>query len=208
MSNEIILSISQHGYLAILLLVFLQEVGFPNPIPNELVMIASGYLAYIGLLNFPLIVLSVFVGDLAGSGILYTAFYFFGQIILRRKPKWLKISDTKMNNIKHRIETSGQSGIFVGRLTPFIRGYVSVLCGLLQVPIKKYSLILISTATIWSFSYISIGYLIGPYWNLITNSNADMHQYLGIFSITMLVIVILFFSVKRLTSRKVPLKSP
>jgi membrane protein DedA with SNARE-associated domain len=201
MSNEIILSISQHGYLAILLLVFLQEVGFPNPIPNELVMIASGYLAYIGVLNFPLIVLTVFAGDVVGSGILYTSFYFFGQIIMRRKPKWIKISDIKMNSIVHKIETSGQSGIFVGRLTPFIRGYVSVLCGLLQIPAKKYSVILISSAVVWSLSYISVGYLIGPYWNLITKSNTDVHLYLGIFSIIMLVAAIVFFIVKRLMVR-------
>ncbi|MEI8087141.1 MAG: DedA family protein [Paludibacter sp.] len=201
MSNEIILSISQHGYLAILLLVFLQEVGFPNPIPNEFVMIAAGYLAYLGVLNFPLIVISALVGDLAGSGLLYAAFYFFGQIILRRKPSWIKLPEKKINNIKMKIETSGQSGIFVGRLTPFIRGYVSVLCGLLQIPPKKYSLILIGTASIWSFFYVSIGYLIGPYWNLVTEGNSNLHLYLGLTTLAMLVVAILFFVVKRMIVR-------
>lgn len=201
MSNEIILGISQHGYLAILLLVFLQEVGFPNPIPNELIIIASGYLAYIGVLNFPLLALTVIVGDLAASALVYTTFYFFGQIILRRKPKWIKIPHTKINNIKQKIEKSGQSGIFVGRLTPFIRGYVSVLCGLLQIPVKDYSIILASTAAIWSFFYISIGYLIGPYWNLITESNDKLQLYLGLTSLATIVIAIAFFGVKRLIGR-------
>src|SRR5665647_1793734 len=205
MSNEIILSISHHGYLAILLLVFLQEVGFPNPIPNEFVMNASGYLAYLGVLNFPLIVLSALVGDLIGSGILYAAFYFFGQIILRRKPKWIKIPEKKINRITQKIETSGQSGIFVGRLTPFIRGYVSVLCGLLQIPPKKYSLILIGTASIWSFFYVGIGYLIGPYWNLVTAGSSNFHLYLGLTTLAMLVVAIVFFVVKRLIVNKEPL---
>jgi len=199
MSNEIILGISQHGYLAIFLLVFLQEIGFPNPIPNELVMIASGYLAYIGVLYYPLIILTAFVADLAASALVYTTFYFFGQIILRRIPKWIKIPHSKINGIKLKIEKSGQSGIFVGRLTPFVRGYVSVLCGLLQIPARKYSVILILTAALWSFLYISIGYLIGPYWNIITNSNADIHQYIGVFSIAILVVGIVVFIVRERT---------
>ena len=205
MSNEIILSISQHGYLAILLLVLLQEVGFPNPIPNEFVMIAAGYLAYLGVLNFPLIVLSALVGDLVGSGILYAAFYFFGQVILRRKPRWIKFPQKKIETIKTKIETSGQSGIYVARLTPFIRGYVTVMCGLLQIPPKKYSLILIGTASIWSFFYVSIGYLIGPYWNLVTGGNSNFHLYIGLTTLAMLIVAILIFVVKRMTVNKEPL---
>jgi len=201
MSNEIILGISQHGYLAIFLLVFLQEIGFPNPIPNELVMIASGYLAYIGVLYYPLIILTAFVADLAASALVYTTFYFFGQIIMTRKPRWIKFPDAQMNRIKLRVESSGLSGIFVGRLTPFIRGYVSVLCGLILLPAKKYSLILVSTALLWAFSYISIGYLIGPYWNLITNNNNNIQQYIGFFSISMIVVGVLFFVAKRFLAR-------
>ncbi len=201
MSNELILSISQHGYLAILLLVFLQEVGFPNPIPNELVMIASGYLAYLGVLNFPLIVISAFVGDLVGSVLLYSAFYFFGQIIMRRKPSWIKLPEKKINSIKLKIETSGQTGIFMARLTPFIRGYVSVLCGLLQIPPRKYIVLLIGTASIWSFFYVGIGFIIGPYWNLVTESSADLQFYLGFTTLAMLVVVVVFFIVKRLIQR-------
>jgi len=201
MSNEIILTISQHGYLAVFLLVFLQDVGVPNPIPNELLMIASGYLAYTAVFSFPLIVLSVFVADLAASAIVYAAFYFFGQIIMTRKPRWIKFPDAQMNRIKLRVESSGLSGIFVGRLTPFIRGYVSVLCGLILLPAKKYSLILVSTALLWAFSYISIGYLIGPYWNLITNNNNDIQQYIGFFSISMIVVGVLFFVAKRFLAR-------
>jgi membrane protein DedA with SNARE-associated domain len=196
---ELVSSISQHGYLAIFVLVFLQEVGFPSPIPNEFVLICSGYLAYLGVLNFPLIILSVFLGDILSSSILYIVFYFFGKIILQRKPKWIPISQKKMDSIALKINQKGSSGVFIGRLTPFIRGYVSVLCGLLQFSPKKFSFIIIGTGAIWSFTYVTIGVLIGPYWNYLTNSN--QHIYLSIIMVTIFIIVIIFFVVKRLLVR-------
>ena len=201
MPIELISSISQYGYLAILVLVFLQEVGFPNPIPNELVLLFSGYLAFMGVLSFPLIILSAVIGDLLGSFILYTVFYFFGQIILQRKPKWIPISEKKINSIRLKIEKSGQSGIYIGRLSPFIRGYVSVLSGLLQISPKKYSLILISTSVIWAFSYVTVGFFIGPYWNMITKSDSHLDIYLGLISLAMIILIVMFFLVKRLFVR-------
>ena len=49
MPDEVMQYIVKYGYLAIFVLVFLQEVGAPNPIPNELVLVLSGYLTFMGL---------------------------------------------------------------------------------------------------------------------------------------------------------------
>ncbi len=76
-----------YGYLAIFLLVFLQEIGIPNPVSNELVLIFSGSLAYSHTLSLPLILLSAISADIIGTTVLYTVFYFFGNWILSRK--WL-----------------------------------------------------------------------------------------------------------------------
>ena len=198
MPIELVSSISQYGYLAILVLIFLQEVGFPSPIPNEFVLLCSGYLAYIGVLSFPLIILSAFAGDVLSSTILYSVFYFFGKIILQRKPKWIPISHKKLDSIAFKINKQGTTGVFIGRLTPLVRGYVSVLCGLLQFSSKKFSFIIIGTAAIWSISYVTIGFLLAPYWNLVTTLNSNQPVYLSIFSVTIIIIVIVFFLVKRL----------
>ncbi len=201
MPIELVSSISQYGYFGILVLIFLQEVGFPNPIPNELVLLFSGYLAFMGVLNLPLIIFSAVFGDLLGSCIIYIVFYFFGQIILQRKPKWLPISEMKINTIRLNFEKSGLSRIYIGRLSPFVRGYISVLSGLLQISPKKYSLILLSTSAIWVSSYVTVGFIIGPYWNMITNADSHLHLYLGLVSLAMIILIIMFFLIKRLFVR-------
>ncbi|MCX6740828.1 MAG: hypothetical protein NTY61_00295 [Candidatus Parcubacteria bacterium] len=47
MPHSLAVFITHYGYLAIFFLVFLQEIGVPNPVPNELVLLFSGYLAFL-----------------------------------------------------------------------------------------------------------------------------------------------------------------
>ena len=51
MSSEVALYITRYGYLAIFCLVLLQELGVPNPVTNEFVLLFSGYLAFSGVLS-------------------------------------------------------------------------------------------------------------------------------------------------------------
>lgn len=163
MTEQILPYIVQYGYLAILALVFMQEVGIPSPIPNEFVLLFGGYLSYTGVLKASLVILSAVVGDLLASIILFELFFFFGKSVMNRKPKWLPISEVKLEKLRLKIELRGQVGTYIGRVTPFIKGYVSVLCGLLRFPQKKYGLILIVTSVAWSLVYVVGGYLAGPY---------------------------------------------
>ena len=200
MVEQLTLDISQYGYLSIFLLVFLQEVGVPNPIPNELVLLFSGYLSLTGVLNLPLVILSAIVGDLLGGGILFIAFYFFGNRIIKRMPKWIPLSKTKLERISERIRVSGHYGIFIGRLTPFIKGYVSVLCGVMRVVPSKFGIILLSTSIIWSSAYVICGYFAGPYWELIMRNSSTIQYQVLLIAVSVIVIVILLQVLKRLLS--------
>ncbi len=170
--TELLLSyLDRYGCLAIFIFIFLQEVGLPNPIPNEFVLIFSGFLAYKGLLNLPLLLLAAFLGDLVASLTLFSIFFFFGKIIMNRKPKWIPLPHEKLNIILNKINKQGTAGVFLGRLTPFIKGYVSVLSGLIHFNPRKYIGILISTSIIWVFVYIMIGYFTAPYCDFASQSN-------------------------------------
>lgn len=74
MPEEVVNFIIGYGYLAIFILVFLQEIGMPNPVPNELLLIFSGYLSFKGFLFFPVTLLTVITADFIGTNILYFLF--------------------------------------------------------------------------------------------------------------------------------------
>ena len=156
--------ISNYGYLAIFLMVFLQELGVPNPITNEFVLLFSGYLTSIDKLNFFLVFLSAVSADFIGTSILFFIFYFFGKRVLGNKPKWLPIKQESIEKLSNSISNHGWWGIYVGRLIPYVRGYVSVASGLLQIKPKTFILTVILSAITWTGGYVTIGHFLGEYW--------------------------------------------
>lgn len=164
MPAALALYITKYGYIAIFLLVFLQELGLPNPVPTELIILFGGYLSFAGVLSFPLVFLSAVAGDFIGTTILYLVFYLFGEYILSHKPKWLPISREKINKLGERISKKGRWGIYVGRLIPYLRGYASVAAGLLEIKPKVFIPAVIVPAVIWSGGYSILGRLLGRYW--------------------------------------------
>lgn len=160
MQHELSVLIFHYRYMTIFLLVLAQEIGIPTPIPNELVLAISGYLTLKGVLSLPLVLLIVASADFIGTNLLYFTFYLFGTYIIKHIP-WFPISKKKITNITQRISKGGIWIIFLCRLTPFIRGYSSIIMGLLQIKPGTFLPIAIITAALWSAEYIIAGRILG-----------------------------------------------
>jgi len=164
MSSELALYITKYGYMAIFMLVFLQEIGVPNPVTNEFVLLLSGYLAFSGVLNLWLVVLTAVSADCIGTTLLYAVFYLFRGYIQGRQPRWFPLSSSHIDRIAHTISERQQWGIYVGRLIPFLRGYASVAAGILSIRPGIFIPAVIVSAITWSGGYVIAGRLLGPYW--------------------------------------------
>jgi membrane protein DedA with SNARE-associated domain len=203
MPAELIYYISIYGYFAIFALVFLQEIGAPNPIPNELVLIFSGYLTFTGVLNLPLVILAALSADLIGTSLLHTVFYFFGAYILQHKPRWLPLPIKAIDRLTQRLSKKGLGSIYLCRLTPFIRGYTSVISGLLQIKHKVFLPLALITAIIWSCAYVITGRLLGPFWGyFISNIGSFKYIMLLVFSITICILILRSFLNRRTSNAK------
>ncbi len=197
MPHELINYINQYGYLAIFALVLIQEIGIPTPIPNEILMLFSGYLAYTHALNLYLVLLTIITADFIGANILYSTFYFFGPAIIRNKPKWFPLSTEKINSISARIAERGLWSVFLGRITPFIRGYISVIVGLLHIKPKSFVPIAFITACLVTCVYVTIGRLLGPYWELVAAKLTTIK-----YSVLLIMALIVCFLIIRYYRRK------
>src|SRR5581483_567579 len=119
---EMVHFVGQYGYLAVFILVFLQEIGIPNPVSNELVLMYAGYSAYAGVLSLPKIIVISVMADFTGTTLLYILFYAFGSYLENNRPKWFPISLERMEGLKQCTLKGGLKTIYIGRLMPFIRG--------------------------------------------------------------------------------------
>jgi membrane protein DedA with SNARE-associated domain len=188
MPEEVVYYVTQYGYMAIFILVFIQEIGMPNPFPNELLLIFSGYLSFRGLLFLPYVILTAISADFIGTSILYFLFLNTGSYILQKKPKWLPLSDRLIERLSEKISKGGQLSIYIFRLTPFTRGYTSVITGLMQIKPKVFLPLAIFSAFTWAAAYVVFGYYIGPYWDLFISRIQN-------FKYVMLVVLVLVLSI-------------
>jgi membrane protein DedA with SNARE-associated domain len=202
MPEEVIYYVTQYGYLAIFILIFLQETGMPNPFPNELLLIFSGYLSFKGLFFLPYVILTAVSADFIGTILLYYLFYNAGAFIMRKKPRWVPLSDSLVNRLSDKISKGGQWSIYIFRLTPFTRGYTSVITGLLQIKPEVFLPLAFISGLSWAAIYVVIGYYIGPSWNLFTAS-IDNFKYimLGVLVLILSVTILIYFGRKRKRSK-------
>lgn len=193
--------IIKYGYFAVFSLIFVQELGVPNPVPNEVILLFAGYLASIKVLSFPLIFLAGVSADFIGTSVLYTVFYFFGEAILRRAPWWLPRS--KIEAFEQRVARRGGWGVFLGRLLPYLRGYASVAAGLLKIPPRKFLFSVLMSAIIWSGGYVLAGRLLGKQWDKVV-AKFSFWQVLVIIAVFIsLVFFIIPAVARRLKRRKI-----
>jgi len=178
MPEEVVYYVTKYGYTAVFILVFLQEIGMPNPLPNELLLMFSGYLSFKGILYLPGVLVTVISADFIGTNILYFIFYSTGTFILLKKPKWFPLSQKTLDKLTTKINHGGYKSIFLFRLTPFTRGYTSVICGLLQIKPKVFLPIALFSAITWATIYVVAGRLIGPSWNLFIQNTGHFKYFM------------------------------
>ena len=54
--------------------------------------------------------------------------------------------------------------VFLGRLTPVVRSFVSVPAGVLEARFVRYTLLTLAGSAIWCFAFAGAGYVAGDNW--------------------------------------------
>jgi membrane protein DedA with SNARE-associated domain len=190
MSQSLIHFITYYGYSAIFLLVFLQELGVPNPVANEFVLLFAGSLTFTGVLSFPLVFLAAISGDIIGTSILYGVFYYFGNSIFEKKPKWIPLSRATIERLGERVRKNGGWGVFVGRLLPFVRGYASVAAGLFVIKPREFFTAVLASALLWTGGYVTLGRIFGKNFSSVASTSGGIEKLLlGAVILTIIIMV-------------------
>src|SRR5215813_13197965 len=184
--------ILKYGYIAIFSLVFLQEIGLPNPLPNEVVLLFSGYLSSIGQLDFITVLITVIAADALGSSLLYMTFYYCGQRVLQKWPHVIPTS--KLAYLTARVSHKDRWSIYVGRHIPFLRGYTAVAAGLLKIPPRIFLPAVLLSALTWSGGYVIAGKLLGHEYVHVVSKLAVGK----IFSVLLILMTIIIFLCTRM----------
>jgi membrane protein DedA with SNARE-associated domain len=166
MAEEVLYYLTNYGYLAIFFLIFLQEIGMPNIFPNEILLIFSGFLSIKGILSLPLVIITAITADFFGTNLLFFLFYYSGPTITLKLGKWIPSTLKRIESFGNKVKNGGVISIYLFRITPFTRGYTSVITGLFRMNPSLYVPIVLISSVLWSSFYIMLGWILGPSWDL------------------------------------------
>lgn len=162
LSDFVIAVIEQLGYAGVFVGMTLESVGLP--IPSEVIMPFAGYVVWEGGLTLIGITLAGTLGCLAGSLIAYYIGLWGGRPLLEHYGKYVLIRKRELDLADKWFGKYGDKAVFVGRLLPVVRTYISFPAGIVKMDVKKFSLYTVLGSLLWCFGLAYIGVLLGPHW--------------------------------------------
>jgi membrane protein DedA with SNARE-associated domain len=144
------------------------------PFPSELIMPLAGWM----LIKEPgLTVWFVFVaglvgavGNTVGSVVSYYVGMWAGRPFLNKYGKYILISQHDLDTADHWFTKRGSWTVFIGRLLPLIRTYISLPAGIAKMNIWKFLVYTFTGSFIWSTGLAYGGYLLGEHWDEIRSA--------------------------------------
>jgi membrane protein DedA with SNARE-associated domain len=193
MTQWLISLVSAWGYIAIFVTMVGESAGLP--ISSEVVVPLGGALASLNKLSLgaPVVqlVLVVAVASLANLGGSLIAFYLtrrFGEtVVLSRFGRWMGLSKGHLRLANRFFDRWGLWAVFLGRLLPIVRTYISFPAGLSKIGYVKFIVVSLLGAIPWNAGLAYAGYLAGQHWEQVATT-------LSPFAIPLAIVVVLILA--------------
>ena len=162
------------GYPGVALLTFLENVV--PPIPSELIMPLAGFIAARGGFTVWGAIAAGTVGSLAGA----IGWYVVGRKVgekrvrefFRRRGRWVGMTGKDIDRSMDWFRRHGGVAVFVGRLIPAIRTFISLPAGFAGMPFLPFLLYTFVGTAAWTAALTYAGVLLG-------HNYRAVEQYLG-----------------------------
>jgi len=184
LSAFVIAVIEQLGYGGVFVAMTLESACIP--LPSEVIMPFAGFVAWEGELTLLGVTIVGTLGCLAGSLVAYAVGAYGGLPILERYGKYVFIRKKELNRAHAWFERYGEPVVFISRVLPIIRTFISLPAGIARMDIKKFSLYTVLGSFPWCLGLAYVGVLLGPHWSDLER----LFRYLDILVIVGLLILI------------------
>ncbi|PKN02784.1 hypothetical protein CVU76_02010 [Candidatus Dojkabacteria bacterium HGW-Dojkabacteria-1] len=171
------------GYPGVALSVFIES--FFAPIPSEIILPFSGFVASTGALNIYLVITVATIAAYLGT----LPFYFIGRWgekfvtkFLDRYGKYLFIDREEVDWAFGLFEKHGKKIVLLGRLIPIVRSLISFPAGVAKMDFFVFSIFTLIGALMWNTILTYSGYLLADNWEVVGEFIAKYEKIiLGVF---------------------------
>ncbi|MCX6829426.1 MAG: DedA family protein [candidate division Zixibacteria bacterium] len=154
--------ISQMGYLGIVVTMGIESACIP--LPSEIIMPFSGSLVSGGRFTMLGVSVAGALGCVLGSVVAYLAGYYGGRPFLEKYGKYILLSKKDIDTAEHWTRKYGDTAIFVSRLLPVVRTFISLPAGIARMNFIKFVLFTFLGSLPWCWALAYIGKVLGDNW--------------------------------------------
>lgn len=84
-----------------------------------------------------------------------------GHALIERRGRWLHLGPDRMRRAERWFDRFGRRAVFLGRLTPLARSFVSIPAGVLGSPLGPYTVLTLAASLLWCFGFAGLGWALG-----------------------------------------------
>ena len=161
----IISIISITGYGGIVLFMALESACIP--IPSEVIMPLSGYLAWKGTLSLVGVILAGSLGSMLGSLVAYYAGLKLGRPLIVRYGRYILLRESDLETAERWFARYGGKATLIARLVPVVRTFISLPAGIAKMEVKRFTLYSFVGSVPWCAFLAILGYRLGDSWRAI-----------------------------------------
>lgn len=186
MTQALVNLVGTWGLLAIFVTMSAESAGIP--ISSEVVVPLGGALASQGKLNLILVIAIASLANLTGSLIAFWLTRRYGErIVLSRLGRRLGLSRGHLRLANRFFERFGLWAVFVGRLLPIVRTYISFPAGVSKIGYARFVVATLAGAIPWNFALAYAGYKLGQNYQTVATT-------LGPFAIPIVIGVVILLA--------------
>jgi membrane protein DedA with SNARE-associated domain len=194
MIKDLLVSIINHlsslGHLGIFILMSLESACIP--IPSEITLPLAGYMVSVHKATLLSMTIVSTLGCLFGSLVAYVVGYFGGRPFIVKYGKYILISEKDLIKADNFFEKRGQATIFISRMLPVIRTFISFPAGVSRMNVVKFTILSVLGSLPWCFLFIFLGKKFGENYSNVENYFKNLNNIVLVVVIAIIVSFVLW----------------
>lgn len=176
-----------YGYLAMFICMVLENANIP--IPSEVILGFAGYLIAQGIFDMHTTMIVGIAAGVVGSIISYWMGEYGGRPLLLKYGKYIFFNEKKFDMAEKLFNKYGGLAVFIGRLLPGVRTFISFPAGMARYPMVPFIIWTILGTVPWTILLVYLGHILGAHWEDVIQYN---HIFLEVVIVVFLVLAAFF----------------
>ena len=187
--------INRLGYFGIALGMFIESACIP--LPSELVLPLGGFMVADGRLTLLGANIAVTIGSLLGSVVAYVVGLYGGRTFILKYGKYFFMSEDNFYKAEETFNKHGVKTVFLGRLLPVIRTFISLPAGITKMNFFKFIVYSILGMFPWNFALIFLGYKFSENYEVLVRPIFKRFEHIVITVMVVIIVVVSFLYIRK-----------